>query len=102
MNGPPGSTIAQCPQDRRSTRRRLSRYSPRGQCSGDLESSSPSTKPGQLHNLKTCADCGCCLKVCDAGAVQNEFVGIGKLLRGLVGLRDGATGEEVHAVASTQ
>src|SRR5439155_21620551 len=49
MNGPPGSTIAQCPQDRRSTRRRLSRYSPRGQCSGDLESSSPSTKPGQLH-----------------------------------------------------
>src|SRR5947208_16946761 len=49
MNGPPGSTIAQCPQDRRSTRRRLSRYSPRGQCSGDLESSSPSTKRGQLQ-----------------------------------------------------
>src|SRR6266487_3509524 len=50
MNGPPGSTIAQCPQDRRSTRGVLSRYSPRGQCSDDLESSSPSTKPGQLHS----------------------------------------------------
>src|SRR2546426_5718947 len=49
MNGPAGSTIAQCSQDRRSTRGVLSRYPPQGQCSDDLESSSPSTKPGQLH-----------------------------------------------------
>src|SRR2546428_12281798 len=44
-----GPAIAQCPQDRRSTPGVLSRYPPRRGCSDDLESSSPSTEPGQLQ-----------------------------------------------------
>ncbi len=32
-------------------------------------------------NLKECADCGCCLKVCDAEAVNLEYVGMGRAIR---------------------
>jgi ferredoxin len=32
-------------------------------------------------DLNNCADCGCCLKVCEVGAVNLEFVGLAKIIR---------------------
>lgn len=32
-------------------------------------------------DLKNCADCGCCLKVCEDGAISSQFLGIAKLAR---------------------
>jgi uncharacterized protein (DUF362 family)/NAD-dependent dihydropyrimidine dehydrogenase PreA subunit len=31
--------------------------------------------------LKDCADCGCCLKVCEDGAISSQFLGVAKLAR---------------------
>ena len=33
-------------------------------------------------NLRSCVDCGCCIKVCDTAAAHIEFVGLAKVLRG--------------------
>jgi hypothetical protein len=46
---PTRATIAHCPQERRSTRGVLSPYPPQGWYSDHPESSSLSTKPGQLQ-----------------------------------------------------
>lgn len=35
-------------------------------------------------DLRSCVDCGCCLKVCEEGAVNLEFVGLAKTIRGVV------------------
>lgn len=32
-------------------------------------------------NLSNCVDCGCCLKVCEVGAVDLKFVGLAKAIR---------------------
>ena len=32
-------------------------------------------------NYKNCVDCGCCLKACETGAVNLEFVGLAKAIR---------------------
>jgi len=36
-------------------------------------------------DLRHCVDCGCCVKVCEQGAVNMEHVGAGKALRILTG-----------------
>ncbi len=35
-------------------------------------------------DLGSCADCGCCLKVCEEDAVKMEFVGLGRTVRKLL------------------
>ncbi len=46
--------------------------------------------PGNLYyvNLSKSVDCRCCLKVCEVGAVQLEFVGMAKVIRQLTSRRD--------------
>ena len=43
------------------------------------------TGPGNVYciNLNNCVDCGCCLKVCEVGAAQLEFVSLAKVIRRL-------------------
>jgi ferredoxin len=36
-------------------------------------------------DLKHCADCGCCTKVCDEGAIGSQFLGIARLARYALG-----------------
>ena len=41
--------------------------------------------PGGTYriDLRSCADCGCCLKVCEEGAVNLQFTGLAKTIRRL-------------------
>ncbi|MGE5324445.1 MAG: DUF362 domain-containing protein [Actinomycetota bacterium] len=44
----------------------------------------PTPKGAYEINLSKCADCGCCLKVCEQGAVNLQFRGLAKVVRELV------------------
>ena len=35
-------------------------------------------------DLAHCADCGCCVKTCESGAINIEYVGLGKIVRQLM------------------